>query len=196
MVSSAKDTAYLGMIRDYYAKWRVIPSYNKLCDVLGMASRSAVGKVLTRLASEGYLSRTPDGDWSPTREFFGRSLADFHIPAGSPASATDTGVGEFLLDEYLIDDPSQTTLVPVRGDSMNGAGIFDGDMVAVRRTTEATRGEIVAAVVDGELTLKELDIEEGHYVLRPANPDYQTIRPRGSLELFGVVVGLVRKYRK
>ena len=57
------------------------------------------------------------------------------------------------------------------------------------------RGDIVVAIVDNEFTLKTLDKERGQYILRPANPAYPVIRPQGSLEIFGVLVGLIRKYK-
>jgi repressor LexA len=53
----------------------------------------------------------------------------------------------------------------------------------------------VVAIVDNEFTLKTLDKERGQYILRPANQAYPVIRPQGTLEIFGVLVGLIRKYR-
>ena len=58
----------------------------------------------------------------------------------------------------------------------------------------AKEGDIVVAIVDGEFTLKTLSREKGKYVLVPANPAFPVIRPQGTLEIFGVLVGLVRKY--
>ena len=196
MVTFPKDAEYLAKLKDYYAKWRSLPSYTKLGRVLGIASRSAVGKVLNRLREEEYLSRTPDDVWVPTSRFFERPLADFQVPAGSPTTATDSCTDAFLLDQYLIAAPSKTTLVQVRGDSMIEAGIFDGDMAVVEREKKAKKGDHVLAIVDGELTLKTLDRENDKYVLIPANKDYPIIRPKGTLELFGVVVGILRKYGK
>ena len=106
------------------------------------------------------------------------------------------GGESFVVDEYLVDTPSQTTLIPVKGDSMTGAGIFEGDMAVVERGREASTGDIVVALVDGELTLKMLAKRKGETVLLPANPDYLVIKPKGTLDILGVMVGLVRKYRK
>jgi repressor LexA len=74
------------------------------------------------------------------------------------------------------------------------SGIHDGDIAAVERGAEALPGDFVVAVVDGEFTLKELAVEEGRNVLRPRNAAYPVIRPAGRLEIFGVMVGLVRRF--
>lgn len=190
-----KDAEYLGLLRDYYAAWQSLPSYNRLCEVLGLASRSAVAKVLNRLRSAGFLARTPDAMWVPTASFFERPLAAFRVPAGAPDTAGDAGVEAFAVDAYLISKPSHTTLVPVKGDSMIEAGIFSGDIVVVEQRVAAKVGDIVVAIVDNEFTIKTLALERGKYLLHPANRAYPVIRPRGQLELFGVVVGLIRKYR-
>ena len=68
-----------------------------------------------------------------------------------------------------------------------------GDIIAVERTGEARPGDFVVAVVDNEFTLKELAEEDGQPVLKPHNPAYPLIRPTGRLEIFGVMVGLVRR---
>ena len=93
----------------------------------------------------------------------------------------------------FFERPSQTVLVRVKGDSMMDAGILDGDLVVVEKAAAAKRGDIVVAIVDGEFTLKTLDLERGRFVLKPENPAYPVIRPEGALEIFGVMVGLVRK---
>ncbi|MGA8863213.1 MAG: S24 family peptidase [Gallionella sp.] len=194
--SNPKDTEYLAKLQDYYADWKSIPSYAKLCEVFGIASKSWVKAVLTRLSAAGFIERTPDGAWIPSRSFFARPLAESSVQAGMPASVTETQGEYFVIDEMLIDTPSSTTLIPVRGDSMIEAGIHDGDVAVVEKRNLANVGDIVVAIVDNEFTLKTLDRERGKYILRPANPAYPVIRPQGTLEIFGVLVGLIRKYRK
>jgi repressor LexA len=63
----------------------------------------------------------------------------------------------------------------------------------VEKRPAAQKGDIVVAIVDGQFTLKRLDLEQGRFVLKPENPAYPVIRPEGALEIFGVMVGLVRK---
>ena len=191
-----KDAEYLSKLQDYYANWKSIPSYATLCGVFGIASKSWVKAILTRLSKAGFIERTPDGVWVPMRQFFARPLAESSVTAGMPVSV-DSGQGElFVIDEMLIDTPSKTTLIPVRGDSMVEAGIHDGDVAVVEKRMSANVGDIVVAIVDSEFTLKTLDKERGKFILRPANQAYPVIRPQGVLEIFGVLVGLIRKYRK
>ncbi len=194
--ANSRDAEYLAKLQDYYADWKSIPSYAALCDVFGIASKSWVKAILDRLGAAGFLERTPDGMWIPTRQFFGRALAEASVPAGMPVAVNDARGEYFVIDEMLIDTPSKTTLISVKGDSMIGAGIHDGDVAVVEKRNLANVGDIVVAIVDNEFTLKTLDKERGKFILRPENPAYPLIRPQGTLEIFGVLIGLIRKYRK
>ena len=194
--SNPKDAEYLAKLQDYYAEWKSIPSYASLCEVFGIASKSWVKAILDRLGKAGFIERTPDGMWIPTRQFFARPFAESSVQAGMPVSVTATQGDYFVIDEMLIDTPSLTTMIPVKGDSMIDAGIHDGDIAVVEKRNLANVGDIVVAIVDNDFTLKTLDKEGGKFILRPANSAYPVIRPQGSLEIFGVLVGLIRKYRK
>ncbi len=99
------------------------------------------------------------------------------------------------IDSWLVRHPSRTTLIPITGDSMIEAGIYEGDLAVVERNIPARPGDLVVAVINNELTLKTLAVEDGAAILRPANPRYPIIRPGDQLEIFGVVVGLIRSYR-
>ena len=74
------------------------------------------------------------------------------------------------------------------------AGIHSDDIVVVEKRISANVGDIVVAIVDNEFTLKRLDRERGRVWLKPENKSYPAIRPKGELEIFGVVVGQFRKY--
>ncbi|MFZ1326180.1 MAG: S24 family peptidase [Candidatus Contendobacter sp.] len=195
MPKAFDDAAYLAKLQDYYARWRSLPAYGPLQAVLGLASRSAVAKVLQRLQAAGYVERHPHNRWSPTALFFTRALADGPVPAGVPTCSVESGEGHGI-DAWLVRQPSRTVLVPVTGDSMIGAGIHPGDRVVVERDTPAQPGDVVIAVIDNEFTLKTLALENGEAVLTPANPAYPVLRPGERLSIFGVVVGLVRNYRR
>ena len=99
------------------------------------------------------------------------------------------------IDEYLVQRPSSTVLVKVKGDSMIDVGIMPGDTVVVEKRPLANLGEMVIAIIDNEFTLKILGKEGNSYVLIPANPAYPVLRTGSDLEIFGVVVGQFRKYR-
>ena len=194
MKKAINDHEHLATLQGYYAEHRVLPSYARLMSLLGFASKSAIKKVLERLADAGMLERTLDGDWAPSERFFERAIATQPVPAGTPISADADIHEQISIDRFLIDQPAKTVLIRVKGDSMVDAGIHDGDLAVVERKTEATQGDIVVAIVDDEFTLKTLARDKDGYHLLPANPNYSVIRPNGKLEIFGVLVGLVRRY--
>ncbi|TVR65012.1 MAG: LexA family transcriptional regulator [Candidatus Competibacteraceae bacterium] len=195
MPKAADDAAYLAKLQDYFARWRSLPAYAPLQAVLGLASRSAVAKVLHRLRGAGFVERTPDGRWTPTGRFFERPQAEVPVPAGLPL-ATDDGGEARSIDAWLVRHPSRTVLIPIVGDSMIEAGIHPGDLAVVERDAPARPGDQVVAVIDNEFTLKTLAVEDGAAVLKPANPAYPILRPGDRLRIYGVVVGLVRSYRR
>ena len=123
-------------------------------------------------------------------------LAAHRVPAGFPSPATDYVEDGLDLNGYLVQHPAATFLFSVQGHSMQGAGILEGDKVVVDRSVQARHGHIVVAVVDGEFTLKRLYQRHSRLELHPDNPDFPPIRLTGGcqLEIWGVVVGLVRKY--
>ena len=191
-----RDAQYLDLLRDYYAENRRIPSFQRLCELMGFASKTASKKLMDRLEKAGFVERTPDDDaWIPASRFFERYLADVSVRAGAPDMIEQSQGELFLIDQYLVRQPSRTLMIPVKGDSMMDAGIQEGDLVVVERTKAAKAGDFVIAIVDNEFTLKELILEKGKFALKPHNPAYPVIRPQEQLEIFGVVTGLVRRYR-
>ena len=189
----SNDRSYLGILQDYYAAHRTLPSYSSIGRLLGLRSKSSVAAMVARLKLAGYLESTPDKRLAPSKRFFGRPIATGSVRAGLPDAVDDSQADTVTLDDYLIERPSQTVLVRVKGDSMQDAGIFDGDLVVVEKRAAAQRGDIVVAIVDNQFTLKRLDLEGGTFVLKPENRAYPVIRPEDALEIFGVMVGLVRK---
>jgi SOS-response transcriptional repressor LexA len=191
------DPSYLQTLQDFYAKHRVLPSFATIGALCGLRSKSSVAALVARFKLVGYLDTSPGNRLKPGTRFFERSIADSSVRAGLPSPADDQGYDTLTIDEFLIERPSKTILVRVKGDSMIDAGVFEGDLVAVEKRSSADIGALVIAIVDNEFTLKYLDRDKEGFFLRPANPAYPLIRARDatqSFELFGVVVGLVRKY--
>ncbi|MEA5098193.1 MAG: translesion error-prone DNA polymerase V autoproteolytic subunit [Burkholderiaceae bacterium] len=118
------------------------------------------------------------------------------IHAGFPSPATDCGEHALDVNDYLIRHRAASFYFSVAGDSMMGAGILDGDKVLVDRAIEPQHGHIVVAVVNHEYTLKRLYWQRGVIELRAENPAYRPIRLKDGeeLQVWGVVVGVVRKY--
>ncbi|MFN4289284.1 MAG: LexA family protein [Pseudomonadota bacterium] len=183
----------LAWLRERYRKLGRIPSCRELAQEWGVSS-TAVWKVIDRLHEHGYLQKEGNR-WLPDENFFARPMAPSYIPAGVPnEQLQDDGNEGFIIDHFLVDNPSRTVLYTVRGDSMIDAGIQDGDVAVLELSSQAREGDIVAAYVDGKLTLKKLARISGEYVLIPCNKMYPVIKPERTLEIYGVLVGLARKY--
>lgn len=126
-----------------------------------------------------------------------RPLFATKVPAGFPSPADDYTERGMDLNEYLVEHEAATFYVRVTGHSMTGAGILDGDVIAVDRALEPRNGDIVVAVVDNELTVKELFIKGETIALLPRNPDFApiTLKAGQEMSIWGVVAGVVRKLR-
>lgn len=199
------DNKHLAALQDYYARHRLIPSYAAISALLGFSAKTAAAALVKRLEAAGYLQRTPDRRLTPTARFFERPRSIASVRAGLPEPALDTAVDMVSIDGLLVQRPSRTFFVPIKGDSMRDAGLLEGDTAVCEQGRQARPGDIVVAVVEGELTIKTL-MEEGReegrkesrskrLVLKPENPDYPILRP-DPLELIGVVTGSFRSYRR
>lgn len=116
------------------------------------------------------------------------------VAAGLPIGADIGSDAEILIDRVLF-SPTPDYLLRVKGDSMREDGIFDGDLVAVHRTNEARNGQVVVARIDGEITIKRLEMRTRQLRLLPRNPDFAPIEvPAGAdFAIEGIYCGLVRQ---
>lgn len=118
------------------------------------------------------------------------------VPAGFPSPADDYVEGRLSLDEHLVRHKESTFFVRAKGHSMVGAGIFDGDLLVVDKSLTPASGDIVIAVMDGELTVKRLIRLGERVILRPENPRFQDVELKDGQELqvWGVVTSCVKKF--
>ncbi len=123
-------------------------------------------------------------------------LLAHRMSAGFPSPAADYAEDGLDLNDYLIRNKPATFMFTVRGDSMIGASIEEGDKVLVDRALTPKSRDIIVAVVDGEYTIKRLYKYRGRVELRPENPNYPSIvlKDGADLQTWGVVVGVVRRY--
>lgn len=123
-------------------------------------------------------------------------LFSHRISAGFPSPAADYVEDGLDLNDYLVRNKPASFMFTVKGDSMTNAGIVEGDKVIVDRSLTAHSKDIVVAVVNGEYTIKRLYKTSTRVELRPDNASYQPIvfEEGCELEIWGVVVGLVRRY--
>ena len=114
------------------------------------------------------------------------------VPAGFPSPAEDFVEGSLDLNDY-IEHPAATYFGKAEGDSMIGAGIYDGDLLIVDRSLEPKNGSIVIASVMGDLTVKRLKRDtHGAWLLAPENSDYPSIPLLEESQIWGVVKNSVR----
>lgn len=116
--------------------------------------------------------------------------------AGFPAPGDDQVERMLDVNDLLIKHPISTFFVRVQGDSMEGAGIFSGDILVVDRSEEPRSGRIVVAAVNGELVVKRLERQAGTFILVSEQEGYAPIQVGESEECFiwGVVTGSVRQF--
>jgi repressor LexA len=182
------------------------PSVREIGDAVGLSSPSTVHSHLSALVKAGYLRRDPSkpraievidaGETSDLRRAPVRDVPLVgRIAAGSPILAEED-IEEILpLPTDLVGN-EPVFMLRVRGDSMIDAGIFDDDLVVVRRQPDARNGEIVAALVDGEeATVKRFRREDGRVTLLAENPDYQPMVFTEGVEILGKVVAVLRAIR-
>lgn len=185
------NTQYLPQIQDFYKKNKRLPSYSEMLLLFGLASKNAIHKIVNKLVEQNYLQKI-NNKLAPANLFFQVPLLG-NVKAGFPTGAEED-LNFMSLDEYLIDNPNSSFMLKVAGDSLEGIGIYKGDLVILEKAKDANRGEIVLALIDGEWTLKIIEKVNGVTVLRSANPKYPDFYPHLSLEIFGIVRSVVRKY--
>ena len=127
---------------------------------------------------------------------FRRPLATYRVSAGFPSPADDHLDDRIDLNEHLIRHPAATFFARVSGDSMIGAGIFDGDLLVIDRAAEITNRCIVVARIGDQFTLKRIRKDGRRIFLVPENAFFPTIEltEESDCEIWGRVVGSVRKF--
>lgn len=118
------------------------------------------------------------------------------VVAGFPSPAEQYLEPPLDLNEFLVKRPSATFFVRVQGDSMDGAGINDGDLLVVDRSLRPASGDVVIASVDGDFTVKTYRHDKDGVRLEPANPNYPVIRlnPGQELDYFGKVTACIHRF--
>ncbi len=167
------------------------PTRMEICNAFGFASPNAAEDHLKTLARKGVIILDA-GSARGIRlvEQIGLPLIG-SVAAGSPILAVENQLGKLQVNPALF-SPRADYLLKVRGNSMTGIGILDGDLLAVHKTTEARSGQIVVARLGDEVTVKRLKRRGGRIELLAENPRYKTIVADSSLVIEGIAVGLIR----
>jgi repressor LexA len=195
----------LNYLVDYLRQHTYQPSIREIGKRFGIKSTKTVSEHLQALADKGYIER--DASRSRGVKILGMNLAPEvvsvpsygKIAAGRPALLRDNVHEEFELDRKLAGS-ADSFFLEVHGDSMQAMGILEGDLVLVEPADEGDlqNGEVVAARVDGDATVKRYFANGGKVVLEPANPDYAPIlvHEHNDFTVLGRVTGLFRRFTR
>jgi repressor LexA len=196
----------LEVIRDWVERFGYPPSVREIGEAVGLTSTSSVAHQLRALERKGYLRRDPNrpravGVLPPDEdgEHFngvGRPKPAYvpvvgRIAAGGPILAEQAIEDVFPLPKEIVGEGS-LFLLKVVGDSMIDAAITNGDWVVVRQQPTAENGDIVAAMIDGEATVKTFKRRDDHVWLMPHNPAYEPILGDDA-SVLGRVVAVLRR---
>jgi repressor LexA len=204
----------LEVIRDSIERRGYPPSVREIGEAVGLSSASSVAHQLSVLQKKGWLRRDPNRPRAldvrvPGEQPAARAAAETvagtdepvaaptyvplvgRIAAGGPVLAEQAVEDVFPLPRELVGEGT-LFMLKVAGDSMVEAAICDGDWVVVRQQPTAENGEIVAAMIDGEATVKTYKRRDGHVWLLPHNPAYEPI-PGDEATILGRVVSVLRR---
>jgi len=207
---SSRQRRILVVIREWVEEHGYPPTVREIGDAVGLVSPSSVAYQLKELERKGFLRRDPSrpravdvrgsSSSSSSDDEDGARMAR-PTPAYVPLLGRIAAGGPILAEEQVEDVlplprelVGQGTLfsLHVKGDSMIEAAICDGDFVVVRQQPTAENGDIVAAMIDGEATVKVYRIRNGHVQLVPRNTAYQPI-PGDQATILGKVVAVMRR---
>ncbi|HPY85758.1 transcriptional repressor LexA [Ruminococcus sp. XPD3002] len=173
----------------------ISPSVREIMDAMDFHSTSTAHRYINALVNEGLIEKS--GNMNRSLRLPNSTSASVPImgtvTAGQPITAVQDITG-YLGFEAPGCDPNDLFALRVKGESMINAGILDGDIVVVERTSYAENGDIVVAFIDGEeATVKTFYKERGHYRLQPENDTMDPII-LDEVEILGKVIGLKRYY--
>ena len=200
---TTRQVSILDFIKTSSESQGYAPSMREIGDAAGLASPASVKYQLDILTEKGFIRRDenrgramevvlPDsmtGATAPTDKTRFIPLVG-SIAAGVPITADQQVEETFPLPESLV-GKGDLFMLKVKGESMINAAICDGDYVVIRQQKDANNGDIVAAMIDGEATVKTFSRKGGHIWLLPANDDFAPIDGDGS-EVLGIVTAVLR----
>ncbi|MEV6346117.1 transcriptional repressor LexA [Actinoplanes sp. NPDC051851] len=204
---TTRQRRILDFIRGWVEKYGYPPSVREIGEAVGLVSPSSVAYQLKALETKGYLRRDPNrpravdvrapGELGDDDALRAARPQPAYVPllgriaAGGPILAEQAVEDFFPLPRELVGE-GEVFMLEVKGDSMIDAAICNGDWVVVRQQPNAEAGDIVAAMIDGEATVKSYRQRDGHVWLMPANPAFDPI-PGDDATIMGRVVAVLRR---
>lgn len=191
----------LDFIENYLDENGFSPTQKEIKDHFELKSYGSVQRYLKYLKEGGFL----ESDWNRRRGIKPLSVepTSIEIPlvgdiaAGDPMEAIENTEDKIEVPLSLVPGNHPYFALRIKGESMIEEGIFENDIVIIKKQNQARSGQIIAAIIDGEATLKRYRPKDGIVELIPANKDYEVIKvnPREkNFGLAGILVGLLRSY--
>lgn len=186
-----KQKDFLQNLQENYGTL-ALPSFEQIKNDLNFKSKNSV-KQYMEVLKDKKLILSFNNNLYINKDILGAKLVSSYVKAGFAAVMEDKIEKRISMDEILEINSPSTFVFKVSGDSMTDAGILDGDYVVIKKTPEARINDIVLAVIDNEFTLKTYKKDSKGYYLKPENKAYPILRPKFSLSIFGVAIGITRR---
>tara|TARA_B100000524_G_C23601709_1_gene352851 strand:+ start:374 stop:976 length:603 start_codon:yes stop_codon:yes gene_type:complete len=195
-----KQKKLLDYIDVYFKENSVFPTYEEMKEALNIKSKSSIHKLISSIEERGFIERIPHK--ARAIQFKDKKIDLNKIPylgriaAGNPIEAITSSFEQISVPDYLITNSKEHFALEVIGDSMRDEGIFNGDIVIIKKTNIAATGDIVVALIDdNEVTLKKFRSFKNSIALEPANKNFKTrIFGPERVNIQGLLVGLIRKF--
>lgn len=187
-----KQKDFFENLKNHYGQ-NALSSYEKIKEIFGFKSKNSIKQYLEVFKKEDLIIQKEDKLYINPNQF-GAPLVLTSVKAGFAAIMDDKIEKRISIDDVLEINLPSSFVFRVSGDSMCELGILDGDYVIIKKTPEAKINDVVLAVVDNEFTLKTYKKDDKGYYLQPQNKDYPIIRPKYSLSIFGVAIGIARRF--
>lgn len=199
-----KQSETLTFIKKFIAKHGYSPSVREICKGLGLSSPATVFVHIKKLEEKGYVTQAKEKSRTlevlVDNEFIEKDKDIVTVPllgkitAGNPIEAIERPNEYMSIPAFMIPKNEEIFTLNVSGESMINAGIYDNDIVIVKRRKTARNGDIVVALTeDNETTLKRFYKENGHFRLQPENDTMDPII-LDKVEILGIAIGLYRKF--
>ena len=198
---TAKQKEILEFVKEQILNKGYPPAVREICEAVHLKSTSSVHSHLETLEKNGYIRRDPskpraieivDDNFNLTRKEMSYVPVVGTVTAGQPILAVENIESYFPIPtDYLPN--TETFMLKVKGNSMIGAGIYDGDQILVRQQNYANNGDFVVALLEDSVTVKTYYKEEDHFRLQPENDTMSPIIVK-DLEILGKVIGLFRMF--
>ena len=187
-----KQNQFFEALKENYGK-DALPSLSGIKELLGYKSKNSVAQYFNVLKKKNIIEEK-NSRYYISQDFLGARLFSSKVRAGFASAMEDEVENLISFDRELELNKTNVFIFRVSGDSMVDLGIFEGDYVSIKKSSYAQDKDIVLANIDGGFTLKTYRNKNNKVWLEPANKNYPNLYPRSSLVIFGVALGIMRKF--